>query len=171
MGQTLLILLITVNYGFLATANQNMSAVTQVQDTCNQLKSIIGFAAIKTLAHILFFTLSLVSLLKTLTIMNSNPIMSLEGVVQKMRATDRRFQKACRQLVILNNRLEDLNTQYRRSRRNNKPGSRYNLRLKLSVVEGIRNMFYEYASSRADELENMQDCLIEAGLIQPPVTD
>ena len=103
--------------------------------------------------------------------MHSSPMMSLEGVVQKMRATDRRFQKACRQLVILNNRLEDLNTQYRRCRRHNKPGSRYNLCLKLSVVEGIRNMFYEYASSRADELEQMQDRLVEAGLVQPPVTE
>ena len=98
-------------------------------------------------------------------------MMSLEGVVQKMRATNRRFQKACRQLVILNNHLEDLNTQYRRCRRNNKPGSRYNLRLKLSVVEGIRNMFYEYASCHADELEHMQDHLVEAGLVQPPMAD
>ena len=171
MGQASLNLSITVNYDFLATANQIVSAVTQVQDTCNQIKSLIGLAAIKTLAHILFFTLSTVSLLKTFTIMNSNQMMSLEGVVEKMRATDRRFQKACRQLVILNNRLEDLNTQYRRCRQHNKPGSRYNLRLKLSVVEAIRNMYYEYASSRADELEHMQDCLVEAGLVQPPVAD
>ena len=93
-------------------------------------------------------------------------MMSLEGIVQKMRATDLCFQKACRQLVILNNCLEDLNTQYQRCRQMNKPGSRYNLRLKLSIMEGIRNKFHYYASCRADEMEQMQDQLVEAGVIQ-----
>lgn len=95
-------------------------------------------------------------------------MMSMEGVVTKMRAADRRFQRACRQLVMLNNRLEDLNTQYRRCRRNNRRGLRYGVRLQLSTVEGLRNMFYEYACQRADELEEMQHSLVEAGLVERP---
>ena len=94
--------------------------------------------------------------------------MSMEGVVMKMRATDRRFQRACRQLVMLNNRLEDLNTQYRRCRRNNRRGLRYGVRLQLSTVEGLRNMFYEYACLRADDLEEMQQDLVDAGLVERP---
>ena len=86
----------------------------------------------------------------------------------KMRSADKRFQRACRQLVMLNNRLEDLNTQYRRCPRNNRRGLRYGVRLQLSTVEGLRNMFYEYACQRADELEEMQQCLVEAGLVERP---
>ena len=92
----------------------------------------------------------------------------MEGVVMQMRESDRRFQRACRQLVLLNNRLEDLNTKYRRCRRNNMRGLRYGVRLQLSTVEGLRNMFYEYACQRADELEEMQQCLVEAGLVERP---
>ena len=29
----------------------------------------------------------------------------------------------------------------------------------------MRNMYYEYACRRADELEKMQDCLIQRGMI------
>jgi hypothetical protein len=42
---------------------------------------------------------------------------------------------------------------------------RYTHRLKLATYEGMRNMYYEYACRRADELEQMQDVLIRRGLI------
>ena len=102
------------------------------------------------------------------TKMENSSMMSMEGVVMQMREADRRFQRACRQLVLLNNHLEDLNTKYRRCKRNNMRGLRYGVRLQLSTVEGLRNMFYEYACQRADELEEMQQCLVEAGLVEPP---
>ena len=43
--------------------------------------------------------------------------------------------------------------------------SRYAHRLKLATYEGMRNMYYEYACRRADELEKMQDCLIHRGMV------
>ena len=39
----------------------------------------------------------------------------------------------------------------------------YNIRLRLATLEGVRNMFYEYATRVADKLEILQRIPMEAG--------
>ncbi|WAR07308.1 hypothetical protein MAR_017266 [Mya arenaria] len=47
-----------------------------------------------------------------------------------------RFQKACDQIVLLNHRLGEVQKRYKMAKRSNNKAFRYNLRLKLAVIEG-----------------------------------
>ena len=78
---------------------------------------------------------------------------------------DHKFRKACQQIRLLNHRIEDTQARYDRAYSNNQRSYRYTLRLQLATLEGMRNMFYEYACCRADELEELQEKLIAAGYI------
>ena len=94
--------------------------------------------------------------------LNSDP---QQGDLLKYRQMQKKFRHACRQVVLLNNRISDVQLRYDRAVKANKRSWRYVTRLNLASIEGVRNMFYEYACRRADELDQMQDRLINAGVI------
>lgn len=70
--------------------------------------------------------------------------------------TNIQFESVCEQIKILNLRLERLQTRYSRAERAQNARARYALRLQLSSTEGVRNMFVEYATRKADELITLQ---------------
>jgi mitochondrial fission protein ELM1 len=67
-----------------------------------------------------------------------------------------RFRKACDQIVMLNQRLGDVQKRYKMAKRSNNRAFRYNLRLKLAVIEGARNMYYDYAYIKADQVAQLR---------------
>lgn len=69
---------------------------------------------------------------------------------------ERRFRKACDQIVMLNQRLGEVQKRYKNAKKTNNRSFRYNLRLKLAVIEGSRNMFYDYAYSKADQVAELR---------------
>lgn len=92
---------------------------------------------------------------------------SLEQYTQelvKYRQMQKKFRHACRQVVLLNNRIQHVQLRYDRAVAENKRSWRYITRLDLASLEGVRNMFYEYACRRADELDRLQDRLVDAGV-------
>ena len=98
-----------------------------------------------------------------MTANKSDMTSSTEDLTSEIRQLDRKFRRACDQILLLNNQIEDLQTRYDRAMKANRRSFRYSLRLRLATLEGVRNMFYEYASRCADELEELQNQLIEAG--------
>ena len=76
--------------------------------------------------------------------------------IYKIKDLNRKFRLCCNQLVRINNLIEDVEIRYNRSQAENRRSYRYILRLKLCTLEGVRNVFYEYAYAKADELEKMQ---------------
>ena len=70
---------------------------------------------------------------------------------------ERRFSKACDQIVMLNQRLGEVQKRYKSAKKCNNRSFRYNLRLKLAVIEGSRNMFYDYAYAKADQLPSYEE--------------
>lgn len=70
--------------------------------------------------------------------------------------TERRFRKACDQIVLLNNHLGEVQKRYKMAKRTNNRSFRYNLRLKLAVIEGARNMYYDYAYTKADQVAELR---------------
>ena len=90
-------------------------------------------------------------------------ILRTDQLTTQIRMLDMKFRRACDQILLLNNQIDDLQTRYNRAMKANRRSFRYSLRLQLATLEGVRNMFYEYASRRADELEGLQTQLIEAG--------
>lgn len=82
-------------------------------------------------------------------------------MIQEMRQMDKRFKLVCRQLVLMNNQIAEVKKRYERAVANNRRSFRYQHRLRLVTLEGVRNMFWEYAQDRADRLDDMQDKLME----------
>ena len=82
---------------------------------------------------------------------------------------DAKFQKACAQVLLLNNMVQDLQTRYDRAVKENMRQYRYTLRLRLCTVEGLRNMYYEYVWQGADESEALEDTMRQLGVEPMPI--
>ena len=76
--------------------------------------------------------------------------------IYRIRDLNKKFRLSCSQLIHIHHLIEDVETRYNRSQAENRRSYRYILRLKLCSLEGVRNMFYEYAHAQADILEKMQ---------------
>ncbi|WAQ94702.1 hypothetical protein MAR_007173 [Mya arenaria] len=63
---------------------------------------------------------------------------------------ERKFERACAQVNLLNAQLEEMQARYQRAKDEGLRSFRYNLRLKLACNEGVRNMYYEYAYAQAE---------------------
>jgi len=78
-------------------------------------------------------------------------------LILKIRHVDRKFRRARQQIIVLNNRIESLIVRYDRSSRQGKKTFRYATRLQVATVEGVRNMFYEYARRQCENMDDLQD--------------
>ena len=74
---------------------------------------------------------------------------------EKLCDAQTKFEKACQQIVLLDHKIKDLEVRYKRAVKHKKNAFRYNLRLRLSVVTGIKMMYHHYASTKADELHRL----------------
>ena len=86
---------------------------------------------------------------------------AIQKVIFKM---DAKFQKACRQVLLLNNQVKEIGTRYDRAVRDNQRTQRYFLRLRLCTVEGLRNMYYEYACRQADKIADLEQGMRKIGV-------
>jgi len=77
----------------------------------------------------------------------------------EIKDLNRIFRRACQQVILLNNQIEAMKARYERAREANRRAFRYTNRLKLCAIEGIRNMYYEYACDKCDEIEERQSKL------------
>ena len=72
-----------------------------------------------------------------------------------------KFEKACTQLKTLNAQIDRIQLRYDRAAESNQRSFRYNLRIQLVELEGVRNMFYQYAKRKAEELDEMKQQIVE----------
>ena len=91
--------------------------------------------------------------------------MSDEQMLSSFRLLDAKFRRSCHHIRMLNRRIEEVQVRYDRAFASGQRSFRYTHRLKLATLEGMRNMYYEYACLRADDLEQMQDVLVQQGFI------
>lgn len=78
-----------------------------------------------------------------------------------MRRMERRFKRVCRNLVLMNNNIRAVKARYDRAVKLDRKTMRYNMRLRILTLEGVRNMFFEHAEERADQLDDMEKELKE----------
>ena len=95
----------------------------------------------------------------------------LDPRFEELKVLSRKFHYATRQIVILNNKIIDLQARYTRAVKVNNKAFRYTLRLQLETTEGIRNMYFEYVRKKADELDDLQEELIDEGLMSDTEVD
>ena len=85
------------------------------------------------------------------TVMMENP-----GTYYELYETESRFRKACQQIILLNNQLEQLQVRYDLAKEDDRKSFRYNLRLKMATCEGVRNAYYEYACLKAETIAELR---------------
>lgn len=72
-----------------------------------------------------------------------------------------KFEKACSQLTILNAKIAEIQLRYDRAAAVNRRSFRYSLRIQLVEMEGVRNMYYQYAKTKAEQLDCMKQQILE----------
>ena len=70
--------------------------------------------------------------------------------------SERRFKRACEQIVLLNYNLDALQQRYNKAKKDNHKSFRYSLRLRIAVVDGMRNSYYEYAHQKAETIAGQE---------------
>lgn len=55
-----------------------------------------------------------------------------------------------------------MSKRYEKASRENHRSFRYSLRLRMAVTEGVRNMYYEYAANKADEITHLRCRVVRA---------
>lgn len=69
---------------------------------------------------------------------------------------EKRFRRSCEQIVMLNRALTSLQKRYDNAKRRNVRSFRYHLRLRLAVIEGMRNVYYDYAHEKAKQVAELR---------------
>ena len=82
--------------------------------------------------------------------------MENSSAYEELYDTETRFRKACEQIILLNNKLEELQSRYNWAREEDRKSFRYNLRLKMATCEGVRNTYYEYACLKAEKIAELR---------------
>ena len=96
--------------------------------------------------------------------MSTTPLPNPEDLLVAYRENMKKLKHACKQLVLLDNRMEDLKRRLEWAVTAEDRRFRYSRMLALSSVEGVRNYFYEYSCQKAIELDEMNLQLEEYGL-------
>ena len=71
-------------------------------------------------------------------------------------ATERKFRRACEQIVLLNYKLSGMQARYDVAREKNLRTFRYSYRLQLAVIEGAKNVYHDYAVLQAERIRGLQ---------------
>merc|ERR1712062_685991 len=67
-----------------------------------------------------------------------------------------RCRAETKQILVIDAQIRELEILYKRAQKSKKNASRYNLRLKLSVVSGIKMMYHHYSSSKREEINKLR---------------
>ena len=74
----------------------------------------------------------------------------------QLHESQRRFQRACDQLALLNNRLTALNRRYNNARIDDQKLFRYRLRMHVLVVEDVLSAYCNYACLKKNEVLDLR---------------
>ena len=91
-------------------------------------------------------------------------VLKRQKVIERFQLTAlldaaKKLRKACKQIKLLNCHMEATQMRYHKAKEENFRSFRYNLRLRLAVIEGTRNMYYDYAQLQADIVAELRRLL------------
>ena len=133
------------------TANQNVAPPWVATATCHiRLK-------LNTFHHLANFCWS--TIMDTLAHLQTFTSVVTDSKQTTFAETDTKFHMACQQLVLLNNSIRELQVRFDRAVSCNNQRFRYNVRLRLISLEGMRNALHQYATHLADKLDDLEDQL------------
>lgn len=87
----------------------------------------------------------------------------MEAVYLKIRlaVVEHHFLKACQQIHHLNYRLSNLERRYNKAKKEENRPFRYSLRLRIAVVDGLRDVYHEFAFRKAKESEYLKSAMVK----------
>ena len=87
--------------------------------------------------------------------------MSEMTIPHELEATNKKFCVAFAQVKMLTRTMEAIQKRYDRATRSATHHHCTQLRLRLSVLEGVRAMFFQYAHIQAQSVDDLQQILVE----------
>lgn len=95
---------------------------------------------------------------------NPKNIMDDAFVYKQLARIEKRFLLCCQQITLVDQKLDALQVRYIRANQINDRSARYSLRLQIATMEGMRNIYYQYA-----KVKGMQIAEIRRGLFDEDV--
>ena len=77
--------------------------------------------------------------------------------LQRLNVENRKFQRVCAHLVVLDNRERDLQVRYERACSDRSRGYRYSFRLQIASLSGVKLMYYRYAERQRDLVNRLAE--------------
>ena len=74
----------------------------------------------------------------------------------KLHDCQRRFDRACDQILLLSTRLRGLRKRYKSARTDNYNSLRFPLRLRIMAAEGLVKNYYHYADIKRSEIIDLR---------------
>ena len=78
----------------------------------------------------------------------------------QLRQLEDKLYKACDQLVLIERKMQDMTIRLNRAIQDGNRSMRYNRRLHIITLEGVRAAFYVYAETAADKITELR-CQLE----------
>ena len=72
----------------------------------------------------------------------------------------RNFRKTCAQISLLNRHHADVSKRYMTAKKDDHRIFRYRLRMRMSTIEGVREMYIDYAIYLADFLADLRSTMV-----------
>ena len=102
-------------------------------------------------------TCPLLQLIYNMSNFNMSTDLDCQDLESQFQLSNRKFNRACDQMSLLDQRIKDMQVRYQRAIKNKKNATRYTLRQHLAVMTGVKMMFYEYASAQADKMDALRE--------------
>lgn len=84
-----------------------------------------------------------------------------EALRMRIVALRAKVNEACRQFVLLDQQTRNLARLCKRAERNNKRALRYSIRLKISIMTGVKMMYDHYITANMDELQRVVGLMLQ----------
>jgi len=75
---------------------------------------------------------------------------------KRLADTERRFRKACEQIVQIDHQAKHTQYRYYAAKAANLTTFRYSLQIRLAAEDGMREMYWEYAHKKAAEIKDLK---------------
>lgn len=80
---------------------------------------------------------------------------------KRLASIEKRFLLCCQQITLVDQRLDTLQIRYVRACKDRNRSLRYSLRLQIATVEGVRNIYYQYAKMKGAEIAKLRRDLFD----------
>jgi hypothetical protein len=81
----------------------------------------------------------------------------LDELIERIVIAQTSFRRACGQIMMMNRVISDMQKRYELAMKQHARAFRYSQRVRIAVLEGVRNMYYEYARQKADLILHLRD--------------